>query len=287
MRNRKLGFFTALAAVFVSFGVAVPISRAAEEGSLLPALGSEDGAGGMSSDYALAGEPIPDLRTDDVDGAVIRLPAPLLDEGSARFAEDPDGVFSHFAATAEDTVHYRVCKDLSICELSFGAPPPGIVTPGPSASPVALAPLVPAAPPVTVAAAPGFPWWLLAVPAAGLVFTGQHDHGESGTEVTPPPPGGPPVVPSAVPPSRPPTSPPETPPRTPPTPPAPAPSPPPGPPSPPPPDTVVTPPDTVVTPPDTVVTPIGPAGTVTPEPASMILLGSGLLGLAWFRKRRR
>jgi hypothetical protein len=86
-----------------------------------------------------------------------------------------------------DTIHYRVCKDLSICDVAVEAPPIGVV-PAPVLPPVGFVtltqvPELPIAPPV-VARGTHVPWLLAAIPLLGGIALLDHGHDHDS------PPGG-------------------------------------------------------------------------------------------------
>jgi hypothetical protein len=88
-----------------------------------------------------------------------------------------------------DTIHYRVCKDLSVCFVAVPAPPVGVVPPL-ALPPVVTMTLVPVpgapVPPPTVHGR-GFPWALAAIPLIGGGFALlDHDHESSPPVVVPP-----------------------------------------------------------------------------------------------------
>jgi hypothetical protein len=95
-------------------------------------------------------------------------------------------------ATLEaDTIHYRVCKDLSVCFVAVPAPPVGVVPPL-ALPPVVTMTLVPVPVPEAPMAPPtihggGFPWALAAIPLIGGGFALlDHDHESSPPVVVPP-----------------------------------------------------------------------------------------------------
>jgi hypothetical protein len=213
MRHRGLwvlGTFAGLATLFVLTGPLLSRGSAARV-STIPRFESDGAAKGTVSTFELPEREIPDAAP---------LPAEeSAGEGGA--AAEPlevgatGDVFDHYLAAARADsipITYRVCKDLTICQLSFASPAPGVVLGTPSIPPVLLTPVLAAGVPTVLAAGTGFPWWLLAMPATGVVYGGSRGGPESNGPPANPPPEGPPAnpPPDSPPPENPPESPPTT-----------------------------------------------------------------------------
>lgn len=165
-----------------------------------------------------------------------------------------------------------------LAPLAQGTPTETSVIPVPQvAPPVPVAPVAEEGPPLFVSTAPGVPMaaagggrsWLpfAVIPAIFIPFlhSGSNHHGSTPVDTATTPPIVPPDSTPVTPPDTTPTTPPDT--------------------------TPVTPPDTTpVTPPDTtpiLPPPVGPPPTTVPEPGSIVMLGTGLLGLGEVMRRRR